>query len=454
MSESEDHQMEVEVDKRDVDGCPLCVESGLQCYQCCPKVSDSLCESCWSKTIAMEIDRGRIASLFNGRFNCLFCHQPIKKENLPEKIQTRLRHILSTIPTTKHPTKVEDFNYTFNDQGELRHCLTGEKFIFLTQRHYSLLGSCVETYILSKMKAEPWNYREIWLPLRDEPNEDHSDQVNIFVSDDFQSNQNGCLILIQGSGVVRPGQWARSCCINESLDIGGKPSIDRDNVFDVIVFVAMFPYMNKAKENNLSVIILNPNQTSYIDPSSSSSSISDKPDESDENDVVSFYLSSDPLPRPCTTKIAGLATNREHILYVYDNVIANSCPAQRFYVVAHSAGGDGLMYLLRKRSDEVLPKLTKIAFTDSVHSVLPVESNEIRSFLRSKAIHFVASDKRMGTPIDTGYDFSQRSACEEVSAGHPKHEYTSGCCVEGVFDFFFRTETNEQEQENVQSTMF
>jgi hypothetical protein len=249
----------------------------------------------------------------------------------------------------------------------------------------------------------------------------------------------------------------------------------------------MFPYMTKAKEHNLSVIILNPNQTSYIDekPNDIGNAISaskeegatttevvtsvdkeegattedttpmsmevdvkaQKPVDTDENssnnDLNSFYLSSAPLPRPLTKKIPNLSTNREHVLYVYDHIISK-CPAKQFYIVAHSAGGDSLMYLLRKRQDHILPTLSKIAFTDSVHSTLPFETKEIKQFLKAKAIHFVASDQPMGASIDYAYDFSEKPACEEVSAGHPKHEYTSGCCVEGVFQFFFPLEQIEK----------
>lgn len=190
----------------------------------------------------------------------------------------------------------------------------------------------------------------------------------------------------------------------------------------------MFPYMSKAKENNLSVIILNPNQTSYVESE-------DQPETPEEN--LSFYLSSRPLPRRATKKIPGLSTNREHILYVYEQIIAKDCPAKNFYIVAHSAGGDGLMYLLRKQKETIIARLAKIAFTDSVHSVLACEPDEIKDLLSNKALHFVASDQPMGEPIDDRYAFTEAPACPEVSAGHPKHEYTSGCCVQGVFDFFF-----------------
>ncbi|CAF1544740.1 unnamed protein product [Adineta steineri] len=445
------------------DQCEICCEESKKLYQCCQSKKCSLCESCWSQIILSAIEKGQIGSLFSGTLMCPSCHQPIERNQLPQDIQPQLDNILLTIPKTKHPKFIEEFNYAYKDSQHLRHCITNEKFIFLSQRHYNLLGSCIDTYIQSLMKNNEWNYRELWLPIKEDNTDDHHDQVNIFTSNDFETNENGCLILIQGSGVVRPGQWARSCCINESLDIG-----------------TMFPYMAKAKEHNLSVIILNPNQTSYIveksvdiddtlptntemnvtneqkshevkdnkeadvrdqQISTTNENIDNQTENHPDGMLIDYYLSPRPLPCSKKEKIPNLSTSREHVLYVYDNIISKS-PAKNFYIVAHSAGGDGLMYLLRKRQDKILSTLSKIAFTDSVHSILPFEPNEIKNFLKTNAIHFVASDKPMGESIDRAYDFSQGSICEEVSAGHPKHEYTSGHCVEGVFKFFFPSDNN------------
>ncbi|CAF4567093.1 unnamed protein product [Rotaria sp. Silwood2] len=203
-----------------IDECAICNEESTKLYQCCSNENDRICDLCWSKIISSVIKNGKIGLLFTEKLPCDFCHEPIKRDCLPEEIQTRINSILSTIPKTKNPKFIEEFNYSYNNSNELHHCLTNEKFVFLTQRHYNLLGSCIDTYIQSLIKSDPWNYEEIWLPIKDEPTNDHHDQVNIFTSNDFKTNENGCLILIQGSGVVRPGQWARSCCINESLDIG------------------------------------------------------------------------------------------------------------------------------------------------------------------------------------------------------------------------------------------
>ncbi|CAF4431479.1 unnamed protein product, partial [Rotaria magnacalcarata] len=38
---------------------------------------------------------------------------------------------------------------------------------------------------------------------------------------------------------------------------------------------------------------------------------------------------------------------------------------------------------------------------------------------------------------------------QEVSAGHPKHEYTSGHAVQGVFNFFFPIDkTNDDDDDD------
>lgn len=42
----------------------------------------------------------------------------------------------------------------------------------------------------------------------------------IYMSEDALTNQDKLLVLIQGSGVVRAGQWARRLIINQDLDSG------------------------------------------------------------------------------------------------------------------------------------------------------------------------------------------------------------------------------------------
>jgi serum/glucocorticoid-regulated kinase 2 len=49
-------------------------------------------------------------------------------------------------------------------------------------------------------------------------------------------------VLIQGTGAVRAGVWARSVCINESIERG-----------------SMLPLIKIAQANGMSVIVFNPN---------------------------------------------------------------------------------------------------------------------------------------------------------------------------------------------------
>lgn len=67
-----------------------------------------------------------------------------------------------------------------------------------------------------------------------------------FLSEDPQSN-NGrkALILIQGTGAVRAGVWARSVCVNESLEKG-----------------SVLPFLKKSIENDVDVLVMNPNYNS------------------------------------------------------------------------------------------------------------------------------------------------------------------------------------------------
>lgn len=211
--------------------CVICAEEPSVLFNCCPTETDGICESCWSHLISSIIGKGKIGALIAGNLNCDLCRKPIKKDRLPKDIQTRIDNILLTIPKTENPQTIEEFNYSYNNSIELRNLLTNEKFIFISQRHYNLLGNCIDKYIQSLMKSDPWNYEEIWLPIKTENTDDHHDQVNIFTSNDFKTNENGCLVLLQGSGVVRPGQWARSCCINETLDIGSMLKLGATIIF-------------------------------------------------------------------------------------------------------------------------------------------------------------------------------------------------------------------------------
>merc|ERR1719270_2977930 len=78
----------------------------------------------------------------------------------------------------------------------------------------------------------------------DIPENTSTPKTNIFISNDCFSKEIICLI-IQGSGTVRAGQWARSVCINDCL--GGGSCLN---------------YIHECFERDWGVIVLNPNLNS------------------------------------------------------------------------------------------------------------------------------------------------------------------------------------------------
>lgn len=70
----------------------------------------------------------------------------------------------------------------------------------------------------------------------------------IYLSPDALSNPSKLLVLIQGSGVVRAGQWARRLIINQDLDSGTQ-----------IPFITRAMAVGTQKKNENGVILLEAN---------------------------------------------------------------------------------------------------------------------------------------------------------------------------------------------------
>ncbi|MBN3320369.1 F172A protein, partial [Atractosteus spatula] len=86
----------------------------------------------------------------------------------------------------------------------------------------------------------------------------------IFLSRDALSNPDRLLVLIQGSGVVRAGQWSRRLIINEDLDSG-----------------TQIPFIRRAVEEGHGVMVLNPNEN-YLEVEKPGAPAQPSPDSSDE----------------------------------------------------------------------------------------------------------------------------------------------------------------------------
>jgi hypothetical protein len=53
--------------------------------------------------------------------------------------------------------------------------------------------------------------------------------------------------------------------------------------------------------------------------------------------------------------------------------------------------------------------------------------------MKNNCIHYVASDKPVGEEIKKA---NKNEVCREVSAGHTKHEYTTGYAFDEIVKFF------------------
>jgi hypothetical protein len=117
------------------------------------------------------------------------------------------------------------------------------------QAHYDRIGDLVMRNIQERMVKE-YGLKEVLIPEDKHLEEEyrHLPRNNIFMSPDFHSPPNDdqaqkdAMVLIQGTGAVRAGVWARSVCINESMEKG-----------------SMLPLLSAARQQNMSVIVFNPN---------------------------------------------------------------------------------------------------------------------------------------------------------------------------------------------------
>eukprot|EP00761_Pharyngomonas_kirbyi_P013580 gb/GECH01013609.1/.p1 GENE.gb/GECH01013609.1/~~gb/GECH01013609.1/.p1 ORF type:complete len:476 (+),score=138.88 gb/GECH01013609.1/:1-1428(+) len=277
----------------------------------------------------------------------------------------------SVVP--KNPQSLEDFGYKFNEEGKLVQIESGKGFEWQGQEHYDALGNQIICYIQKLMK-EDYNLEEHWVPV-DRPTNSHI-ASNIFLSKNALTTEGTLLVLIQGSGAVRPGQWARSLCINDSLENG-----------------TILPYLKKAEKKEWETIVLNPNQN-IVDGE----------------------------------KIPGNASPEQHTNYVWDHFISKSS-ARNIVVVAHSYAGNCMMDLWVNKGIESLKRINCVAFTDSVHH-LGVTTENVKRYLKERTCNWIQSDQ----PLDTVMS-ENTEGCRCVSAGHTRHEYTSAAAIESVFGF-------------------
>jgi len=395
-------EKEEEEEAEEGEECQICSNlfkdgelTGLAC-------SHRFCKECWATYLASEFDEKR-KSFLDLVCPGYKCTQKLTDSDyrrlMSEKTLANYEAVWKTIP--ERARSFHDFNYAYDENGILRNTINGDKFHWVNQAHYDALGDLIIDYIQNKMK-EDYKMEEVWLPLGAE--EGAIARNNIFLSPNaLQADK--LILLIQGSGAVRPGLWARALFIHDSLDLG-----------------SILPYLKRIQEAGWGVIVFNPNQNAVF-----------ADDEGDADlKCREAFLSTKKIIRPARNviRIPGSETPSRHCVYVWDNFVTKAAASQ-ICIIAHSAGGACTMDLLRERETEALPRLRGVAFTDSVHWVSPRDPPAVRRFIKEHAINWVKSDAPLDTPVKSHAD----DGCPCISAGHPKHEFTSGCAITSVFKF-------------------
>nr|CAG8523264.1 6903_t:CDS:10 [Entrophospora candida] len=302
-----------------------------------------------------------------------------------------LSSVTSNHETLTFPTDVEGFGYRFDENGELRHIKTNERFEFevtpgnqyYNQCHYEALGEIIGEYIEEEL-VKKYQFKKQIIPI--EAIEDETiPKSRIYLSENVADCQI-LLFLIQGGGVVRSGQWSRKVIINDSLQLG-----------------SMFPYIERAKQLNWGIIIFNPNEHfgSYKD-----------------GDERKFG------------KIPGSESHQSHCIYVWENIVRNMT-AKHILIVGHSYGGISVNAMLDDCKD-FKGRVCAIALTDSVHSYGMIPGSS-KKWFKNHTINWIKSSSPTNEPVNN--NANQVFGCECRSAGHRKHEYTSGTAIEPIFEY-------------------
>lgn len=234
------------------------------------------------------------------------------------------------------------------------------------------------------MEAQ-FELKERFVPLKNDlTDKDVYAQAPIFVSQNWKENTGRALILIQGTGEVRAGVWARSACINDSLDMG-----------------SMLPQLKFAVANGMSCLVMNPN------------------------------YHKDDIGNPVDPRINDMD---KHCRYVFKKYVINRCQANQIYIIAHSRGGKCVENLFKKYSIDFVDKVKAIAFTDSAHKNFSesLVDKEEENWIEQHCVHFIKSSKKLGKEEES----KDGNMMSTVSAGHTKHEYTTGASWPKIQKFF------------------
>uniref|UniRef100_A0AAX7SWA3 ARB2 cotranscriptional regulator A n=1 Tax=Astatotilapia calliptera TaxID=8154 RepID=A0AAX7SWA3_ASTCA len=378
-----------------------------------------------------------LKTILNVYIACIVCEYLLSRIDLDELMK-------KDEPPFTFPKTLEEFEYAFNEYGQLRHIKTGEPFVFnaredlhrWNQKRYEALGEIITQYVYELLEKKCNMTKEI-LPVdatEDEPT------GFIYLSPDALSNPSKLLVLIQGSGVVRAGQWARRLIINQDLNSG-----------------TQIPFIERAMQEGYGVMVLNPNEN-YLEvekptksPLPSPTETSDEPaekrerkDDKEGKKKKEFYEKYRNPQRETETErilIRENGSSEEHVLYVWDHFVSKAA-AKNVFIMAHSYGGLSFVELMNQRELEVKNKVCAVALTDSAHNIwLQETTKSTQDWMQEHCRNWVSSPEPLDIPLEP-----MMPDCPRVSAGTERHELTSWMSFDSIFRFFSEFHAKEGEE--------
>ncbi|KNC56049.1 cyclin Dx [Thecamonas trahens ATCC 50062] len=236
--------------------------------------------------------------------------------------------------------------------------------------------AAVQALVVALLTAAPLALRRVPLP----------GGSYVLASPDF-STATRALVLIQGSGGVRMGQWSRTLCRTASLNEG-----------------TMLPYVEAAVAAGAGVLVCNPNEN--------------------------FDADGHPL--------VGSESREAHVATVWQLATAPDSPladdiglssVTRVDVMVHSYGGRCIQALLAHPAlaTDFTTRVSKLALTDSLYK----PTGDGASWLAAHAKHWLASQAPLDTPL--GDKDWMGVAC--VSAGVTDHASTNAAAMASILHF-------------------
>jgi len=222
-------------------------------------------------------------------------------------------------------SKLSKLGYKFVDNKLLQN--DDSPFKFLGQQHYEEVGDAVATYIEELLIKEGLEAVDLSKFANSTPGRLTEKPViysspGVWAQDKQQQSEKSLILLIQGSGAVRAGQWARSLCINDSLCSGSQLN-----------------YIRRIKKMGWDVIVFNPNQPHTYQG-------------------------------PVSQRVV------KNVEFVWERLQESKHQYKDIAIIAHSYGAHHTLNLL-DNYPQVREKVKGIAFTDGVYQKASKQNAEI-----------------------------------------------------------------------------